>query len=156
MTTVEIVRPPIELSLNWQSRFWDRVDRSADCWLWLGSTIKGYGQVRVGDLPDGRRVTWYAHRIAWFLDGRPLHRRMTLDHLCRTPACVNPDHMEEVTRGENSRRAHADRPQCSRGHELTRENTITRKSGRRACRECVNRNQRVRWAARKEPKNDRG
>jgi hypothetical protein len=28
-----------------------------------------------------------------------------LDHLCRNPKCVNPNHLEVVTRSENLRRS---------------------------------------------------
>lgn len=30
-----------------------------------------------------------------------------LDHLCRRPACCNPDHLEPVTHRTNMRRAYA-------------------------------------------------
>jgi hypothetical protein len=30
---------------------------------------------------------------------------LVIDHKCRTPSCVNPDHLEPVTQGENLRRA---------------------------------------------------
>jgi hypothetical protein len=31
---------------------------------------------------------------------------LTLDHLCRNKSCVNPDHLEPVTREENTVRKH--------------------------------------------------
>lgn len=145
MTIVlEAVQPPIELDDAWRARFWRRVDKSGDCWMWTGATIRGYRQVHVCQLPGRKTVTWYAHRISWHLAGKPLHAGLTIDHLCRTPLCVNPSHMEEVTQAENNRRAFAGRTHCFRGHEFTTENTVNRKSGGRACRECVNASQRSR------------
>lgn len=51
---------------------------------WIGAHRHSY-QSLVGSIPDG------------------LH----LDHLCRVPACVNPEHLEPVTLAENNRRAAA-------------------------------------------------
>lgn len=60
--------------------------------------------------------------------------------------------MEPVTRGENTRRGEAPSAvsarenYCSRGHEMTPENTILRpnRPGKRECRECVRARDRVR------------
>lgn len=35
---------------------------------------------------------------------RPIPVGLDLDHLCRVRSCVNPDHLEPVTRAENLRR----------------------------------------------------
>lgn len=63
-----------------------------DCWLWTG-TIRpdGYGQVTVG------RKQQRAHRLVYELLVGPIPEGLTLDHLCRNPPCVNPDHLEPVT-----------------------------------------------------------
>lgn len=45
-----------------------------------------------------------AHRTVYVLLKGAIPQNMTLDHLCRVPRCVNPLHMEVVTRQENSRR----------------------------------------------------
>lgn len=80
-------------------RFWAKVDRSDDCWVWTGTgTPKGYGQFA----PHGKHV--YAHRFAYELLVGPIPEGMTIDHLCRNRGCVRPDHLEVVTRGENTRR----------------------------------------------------
>ena len=34
----------------------------------------------------------------------PVPEGMQLDHLCRVPGCVNPDHLEPVSAAENVRR----------------------------------------------------
>lgn len=71
------------------------------CWIWqlVRHRKTGYGQVRDGD----RKV--YAHRQMYEQARGPVPPGLELDHLCRVHACVNPDHLEPVTRQENVRRA---------------------------------------------------
>lgn len=73
------------------------VDPITGCWIWQRSKVKGYGQMAV------KRKPCLAHR--WYYEQKhgPLNGQH-LDHLCRTPACVNPDHLEPVTIRENTRR----------------------------------------------------
>lgn len=80
--------------------FWAKVDKAATtsgCWLWTGAmNPKGYG--RYG------KPTRYAHRIAYQALVGPIPEDMTLDHLCRVRNCVNPAHLEVVTRAVNTSR----------------------------------------------------
>lgn len=85
-----------------------------------------------------------SHRVAYESLVGPIPAGLTVDHLCRTRLCVNVEHMEIVTRGENCRRgggaaasAAKKRAQthCKHGHEFTPENTYTL-NGKRDCREC--------------------
>ena len=66
---------------------------------------------------------------------------LELDHLCRNRACINPDHLEPVTRKENHRRSplSAGKTHCKHGHEFTLENTYLAqgKKPQRQCRECI-------------------
>lgn len=82
--------------------------RDGECERWRGDhNDKGYGRVR---LPDGRRE--YVHRLRWELAYGPIPMtedgsRLTIDHLsgvCLHKDCSRPDHLEMVTRGENSKR----------------------------------------------------
>ena len=74
------------------------------CWVWEGPlSRKGYGHVQAN------RVHMGAHRYVYEYLRGPIPGGLTLDHLCRHPACVNPDHLEPVTAAENSRRARLDR-----------------------------------------------
>lgn len=68
------------------------------CWLWNGQRSCGYGKVVV----KKRRV--WAHRAMWEQVNGPIPPGLELDHLCRVPACVRPDHLEAVTHRENIRR----------------------------------------------------
>ena len=70
-----------------------------ECWIWQGtSNGSGYGMISV----HGRTVC--AHRYAYELYVGMIPRGYDLDHLCRRRLCVNPDHLECVTRRENVRR----------------------------------------------------
>lgn len=74
------------------------VDPESGCWHWaLSITPRGYGQAR----RDGHQS---AHRWVYSLLRGPIPEGMQLDHLCRCKDCVNPDHLEPVTPGENTRR----------------------------------------------------
>lgn len=85
-----------------RTRFTKWTDASSGvdaCWLWTGSIgSNGYGRMNIGRVPE------YAHRVSVMLDGREIADGLQVDHLCSTPACVNPKHLEVVTQTENIRR----------------------------------------------------
>lgn len=113
------------------ARFWALVERGTDCWLWQGS--------RDPDEQYGRFTGEGAHRIAYRLTKGRIPDGFEVDHLCFVPLCVNPDHLEAVTREENQRRRRAHTTACRRGHPHTPENTYYRHPdhGQRQCRVCI-------------------
>ena len=84
-----------------ERRFWSKVDKTSDCWLWTASTRYGYGQFRIGG-KDSQNLG--AHVIAYTWLVGPIPTGKVIDHLCRVRNCVNPAHMEIVTPEENSTR----------------------------------------------------
>ncbi len=87
-----------------EERFWAKVDKSGDCWLWTGKPNQsGHAQFLI----NGKKVM--AHRFAWKLLRGPIPDGLVLDHDnpdygCGQPLCVNPAHLEPVTRTVNNRR----------------------------------------------------
>lgn len=123
-----------------EERFFSKVDAGGVCWEWTaGLNARGYGVFGVG-----RRQNSYAHRWAYMHLVGPIPDGLTLDHLCRNTRCVNPDHLEPVTRAENNRRAHPLWETCKRGHDLA--DSYVRKNGSRMCRKCHADNERRRKA----------
>ena len=95
------------------------------CWEWTGTKIdQGYGHHFCG---IETRKTARVHRIAYEVWKGQIPEGLTIDHLCYNRACVNPLHLEPVTRGDNVRRARARVTHCPRGHEYTLDN-IKKKS----------------------------
>lgn len=76
------------------------LDEETGCWIWQRSVgHDGYGRC-------ARRGRWYlAHRLFWQELRGPIPDGMVMDHLCGVRSCVNPDHLDIVTRTENSRRS---------------------------------------------------
>jgi HNH endonuclease len=115
------------------------VDRSAGpdgCWNFLGALVCGYGSFRLGS----RKVK--AHRYAYELWGAgSVPPGLTIDHLCRNRACVNPAHLEAVSMRDNILRGTAPpallaaATACPNGHPYTEANT-ERYRGKRRCRTC--------------------
>jgi hypothetical protein len=117
------------------ARFWSKVTEVGDCWEWQGANRDGYGHLNV----NGRHMG--AHRVAYEVERGPIPDGMVLDHLCRNPSCVRPDHLEPVRQRENLRRGDTviasalTRTHCPHGHERTPANTLM-EGGRRRCLIC--------------------
>lgn len=83
-----------------------------------------------------------AHVFVWEYVNGPVPAGLHIDHLCRAPRCVNPDHLEAVTPKENTLRGvgptaiNAKKTHCVHGHEYTAKNTYRTKTGGRSCRAC--------------------
>ncbi len=124
-------------------RFWDKVspEPNSGCWLWAGAVNHGgYGKTF-----DKKRHL-RAHRFAYERIIGAIADGLQLDHLCRTPSCVNPAHLEAVTprvntlrssglTAENARRTHG---RC--GHPLSGDNLRVDAKQKRTCRLCTRAN----------------
>ncbi len=131
---------------------------SGDCWEWtLGTDKDGYATSDIArQYFDG---TNRVHRILYSLLVAPIPPGLELDHTCKNRLCVNPEHMEPVTRKVNAERsgnAKREQTHCVRGHEFTAENTYifppsSSHAGQRLCKECnrirTRRNSGGRWSA---------
>lgn len=110
--------------------------QSDGCWQWRPTKRKGYGRIKI----EGKFKTAHVYCYEHFKG--PVPNGLELDHLCRNRACVNPDHLEPVTRRVNVLRGdsimshNAAKTHCVNGHEFSPENTIIRKNGNRGCRQC--------------------
>ena len=133
-------------------RFWQKVDRSAGdaaCWPWTGGT-GGYGHGIFYTEAGGGLI--HAHKWLWEQMNGPVPPGLELDHLCRTPGCVNPAHMEAVTHRENVLRGNAPtalnavKTHCPSGHAYDQANTYVGRDGSRRCRACARAYQRERRA----------
>lgn len=81
-----------------EERFWAKVTKTENCWLWTGSLHKiGYGQFKL------EKKVVRAHRVSleWSL-GRKIGAGLVARHKCRNRNCVNPEHLEEGTQKENN------------------------------------------------------
>ena len=126
-------RPIPRLTEADERRFWSKValpDAEGHL-LWAAYlNAHGYGQFRIGGSAH------YAHRVSYVIANGPIPVGMVLDHLCRTPACVAPLHLEAVTQAENMHRSMRDA--CKRGHALDALNPYIRPdNGIRQCRACA-------------------
>lgn len=147
-----------------EERFWSKVDKSGGpdaCWPWLAAIDQGgYGTFWAG---VGRSTR--PHIFAYESEIGVVPNGLDLDHVCHTRdlsceggptclhrKCVNPAHLEPVTRRVNLKRGRLkgpidgggaakyqrDKTHCPKGHEYTAENTYTPPSrpSARYCRRC--------------------
>lgn len=84
--------------LSIEERFWAKVHKTDDCWLWTAYCLRDYGY---GQFWDGsKRVL--AHRFCYELLVGPIPAGLQLDHRVTCPKnCVNPDHLRPATNKQN-------------------------------------------------------
>jgi hypothetical protein len=126
------------------------------CWDWTGGrTGAGYGAF----YPTSKQVL--AHIWAYQNLVGLIPASQVIDHLCRNRGCVNPEHLEPTSRGDNVLRspvsnagANARKTTCDRGHPLSGDNLVIAKNARnpdlppwRNCRTCRNDKRRERRRA---------
>ena len=129
-------------STELEKRFWARVDKpdgSNACWVWQGSDNgTGYGQIS----KNYKKI--YVHRLSYQIHTGDIPDGMTVHHSCMNTLCVNPGHLELVTRGENTLMGYAINvaaskrkaiTHCRYGHEYNEKNTYV-SGGSRHCRSC--------------------
>ena len=135
-----------------RARFWSKVEIGGkdECWRWLASFDgRSYGQFC---LRHGKNVR--AHRYAYEQIRGLIPPGLDIDHLCRNRWCVNPWHLEIVTRRTNLLRGdtlaagEADRTHCPSGHPYDEENTYHYR-GLRYCRACRKRHQQAAYRKRR-------
>lgn len=87
------LRRPIE------DRLWEKVDKTANCWLWQGSRSNfGHGYIALGGRGDGRIGV---HHLSYALHIGPVPDGLWVLHRCDVPHCVNPDHLFVGTQQDN-------------------------------------------------------
>lgn len=107
-----------------------QVDTGTGCWLWLrGHSSTGYGTVYID------RKSYGAHVASWELVHGPVPKGFIVHHKCAVRLCVNPEHLELLTRSQHHK-LHLDKPYCPNGHPYTPENIYYRPNGHKYCREC--------------------
>jgi hypothetical protein len=104
---------------------WDRfllkVEKTSYCWNWIGAVTSnrkgrvGYGFIML----NGKNV--YAHRASFEHFSMEIPDGLVIDHTCENTLCVNPEHLEAVTNGENIHRANARvKVKCKHNHLVQR------------------------------------
>jgi len=111
-----------------------------NCLIWpFHIAPNGYG--RVWAMGKARST----HRVAYEYMYGEIPVDLQVDHLCRTRACYNTNHMELVTNRENVIRGnaatkinafHRSKTHCPHGHEYNVENTYIDLRNHRHCRAC--------------------
>lgn len=80
-------------------RFWSKIEvTETGCWLWTGSVKAGVKPYAFFNWGGKTRV---AHRVSYEVLVEPIREGLVIDHMCHTPRCVNPAHLQTVTQKQN-------------------------------------------------------
>lgn len=89
-------------------RFWAKVEKTDDCWLWRGARqdprqyARPYGVFAVRLPGQERTLQRLAHRVAWIFTHGSIEPGQILRHTCHEPVCVRPEHLRIGGQSENA------------------------------------------------------
>lgn len=126
------------------------------CWHWQGHVFPtGYGTFYKREHGNGPGKNYLAHRNSYEVHVGPIPEGLVLDHTCHNNdpvceegvnclhrRCINPAHLEPVTRLENIfsgktvARVNRDKTHCPQGHEYSADNTYSDGLNKRQCKTC--------------------
>ena len=126
------------------------VDHENGCRVWTRPLTKD-GYPRLTWLCNEGYTIRGAHRLSYHLFVAPVpnDRLLSIDHLCRNRACIQPTHLDLVTQRENVMRSpiaiariNAEKTHCAQGHPYDEANTYvyvfkTRRITTRICKTCA-------------------
>jgi len=127
-----------KLDKNDLGRFLTKILFSEGCWIFTGVKGNGYASFLL------KGQYYPAHRISYEIFRKEkVPTNMVIDHLCRTPSCVNPVHLEIVTAAENNYRGESPwgknkrKTHCVNGHPFEGDNLYARVERKwRQCKTC--------------------
>lgn len=93
----ERVRPVLA---SVEERFWAKVEKTDSCWMWTASVNQGTGY---GQFAPKHGVQFQTHRFSYELTNGPIAAGLDIHHTCHVRRCVNPAHLQAITRSENLR-----------------------------------------------------
>lgn len=112
------------LQKSFLQRLYEKIKEDENgCWVWQGAKIGQYGTTSL------RKKKILAHRAMYSLLVGPIPEGLDLDHLCRNRSCINPVHLEPVTRSINLRRG-IEATGCKNGHSIENFSVLNRKNGK--------------------------
>lgn len=130
-----------EISKTAITRFFAKVEKTENCWLWTATKHKfGYGSFSYKSKKIG------SHVFSFMLHKGDIEKGRCVRHICDVPECVNPDHLILGTQLDNLRdmssrgrgkNQNTDKEVCKNGHELKGDNLKVHKNGKRNCRICM-------------------
>ncbi|SGZ17446.1 HNH endonuclease [Moritella viscosa] len=115
------------------------IDIMGKCWVMPNRMVsqKGYIRRTFSNVKRGTKrteiisTTAYIHRMSYsiFVKTIPEHDKLTgqdntIDHRCGNRGCCNPDHLQMVLRGENSRLMHQEKDEHRKNDHIKANNQL--------------------------------